>query len=145
MTTKLISTFKNRFWYTVSERRDVERAGRTGNGIWWFVRRDDWFRPCWVRLSEYSSGCFRIRDDVHVPIPKSAWPLHLPHYGGVAQFELTFHESELTDDIHDLIFSCCSVPGFHFASSLFPESGEVPHYAWTMKGKQHYDATHQKA
>lgn len=145
MPSKLVSTFKDRFWLTVSERRDVERAGRSREGVWWITRHDDWFRPCWIRLSEYSAGCFRIRNDIGVPIPRSAWSFHMPHYGGCSQFELTFHESELTDDIHELIFSCCAIPQFQFSSPLFKESGEIPHYAWTIKGDQHYQATRKKS
>ena len=144
MPQNIISTFRDRFWLTVQQRRDVERAGRSSNGVWWIVRRDNWFRPCWIRLSEYSPGCFRIRNDIQVSVPKSAWPLHMPPIGGCESFELTFHESELTDAIHELIFSCCSVNDFQFSSPLFPESGEVPTYAWTIKGKQHDDVTRRK-
>ncbi|HCX30024.1 MAG TPA: hypothetical protein DHU55_09695 [Blastocatellia bacterium] len=147
MASKIISVFRDRFFVRLqSDRKDVEQAGcRSNNGLWWIAKRDGWFRPCWIYITEYPRGYFRIRNDMWMPIPKKAWSLSLPRVGGVERFELTFHKSELTDSIHDLIFFSCSVPGFQFSSPLFKETGEVPVYAWTIKGRQHYDATHPKA
>ena len=141
MSSKIISTFCRQFWFTLTGHAGVEEAGHKSDGVWWIVRRDEWFRPCWIHLLEYSPGCIRIRNDMQVPIPKSAWPLDKPYIGGCEQFELTFHESELRDDIHELIFSACLIPGFKFASPLFDESAVASGNVWTIKGRQHHDAT----
>ena len=141
MPSKIISDFCDRYWLTLVNHKGVEKAGQKPDGVWWIVCRDGWFRPCWIHLSEYSPECIRIRNDIRVPIPKLVWPLDKPAVGGCEQFELTFHESELQDGIHELIFSSSSIPGFRIDSPLFDKSKELPGYGWTIKAKKHHDAT----
>jgi len=134
-----IKDFRDSFDISLNDRSEVCAHGRKQSGVWWVVRDGDWFRPCWIYFSEYSSGCIRIRSDKDPGFPKTSWPHPKPDAGAHQKFELTFHESELTKSTQELIFGCCSYRDFHFSSPYFSESGEIPHYACTRKGKQHYD------
>ena len=137
--TNPIKDFRDSFAAGLFRRSGVCASGVKRQGVWWIVRDGDWYRPCWIFITQYSPGCIRIRSDIDPGLPKTSWPHAKPDAGGAHKFELTFHETELTKDTQELIFGCCSVRDFQFTSPLFSESGEIPHYAWTRKGEQHYN------
>ena len=98
-----ISTFVDRFRYSLDCRDDVEHTGQRGGVVWWITRQDDWVRPCWVGVSRHLRGLIRIQNRTGVFLPRRVWPLAMPSRGGCRAVELTFDKSELTDAIHELI------------------------------------------
>ncbi len=139
MKENLIKDFRDSFAAGLFDRSGVCASGVKRNGVWWVIRDGDWFRPCWIYISEYYSGCIRIRSDIDPGLPKTSWPHPRPDAGAPHKFELTFHESELNKSTQELVFGCCSTRGFQFSSLLFSQSGEIPHRAWTRKAEQHYN------
>ena len=148
---KRLRQFRDDFWahnFVRQRRSEVSRDAHPCNGVksrmvWWIVGdKDGWCRPCWVYFSYYSTGCVRIRNDVNrADFPRTQWPWELPPYGGINQFELTFHESEMGKETWDLIYGACSIRGFEFKSPMFNVAdASVPPYAWTIKGEKYHKA-----
>lgn len=132
-----IKNFRDSFAAGLFDRSGVCASGVKRNGVWWIIRDGDWFRPCWIHISERSTGCIRIRSDTDPGLPKTSWPYPRPDVGTLRKFVLTFHESELTKSTEELIFGYCSTREFQFSSPLFSQSSKTLHEAWTCKAEQH--------
>ena len=154
-TKAVIRDFRDSLWHIVFERsgvRDHEKTGICDQGIrgetvWWILKDNDWFRPCWVNIVPYgSTDLIRISSASIPKLPKSAWPYPRPHFGGLSSFKLTFHPDELSTRsndataVHDLIFNCCCIRDFRFASPLFTQKGDIPGSAFSIRADKHYQA-----
>ena len=135
-----IRKFRDSFANYLFNHAGVSQVGVNSEGVYWVTHKGDWVRLCWLNICEYCPGCIRLRNSHIISIPKSKWPFNKPNVGGAERFEFTFHESELNESIHDLIYGCCAIDGFLFSSPLFEKSGEIPAYAWTIKGSKHYES-----
>lgn len=127
-------------YLNIMRQKDVYAAKFKDRHILWILKRDHWYRLCWFSISEYSPGCYRFRNDLVFDIPKSFWPF--PHSRiRPGKFELTVHESEISQDTANKLFLICSDPNYQFDWKLFKEKGEVPDYSWSEKAKAHHNET----
>jgi len=125
-------------------RPKVAQGGLTHETIYWRAVQGGWTSVRWVTVTEYSLGLIRLRNDVEPSIPKHVWPLPFPE---TRHFELTFHESEITEELGEPLFAFCSAmgeAGVILGWPLFEGEQTYPGYAWTRKAKEFYNANHQR-
>lgn len=114
-----------------------------GYDVWWIGEHKGTARPFFFSMGQYSPACFRVNTSgVHVAVPVKAWPGHRPYVGSVIEkVQLTFHETELTESIHDLIVQACSTEDAVIASPLFRGGEAQPYYDWSERAKaQNYQS-----
>lgn len=89
-------------------------------------------------MTEYAPGIIRLRNDIDVDLPKRVWAYAKPQ---VREFELTFHWTEMKDELGQKMFEFCNAVGADRSSypwELFRDDETYPHYAWTPRARQEY-------
>ncbi len=118
------------------EQAGVAVADLRGETVSWRVTRGIWTTVHWFTVTSYAPELFRLRNDVIASIPRKIWPFPRPERD---RFELTFHCSEIAEDLGQPLFAFCSVreePKVILDWPLFEGESTYPGYAWTQKARQ---------
>lgn len=122
----------------IANQDDVYETNLSKETIFWIMRRNDCFSLYWLSATEYCPSCIRLRNDLAFTIPKGFWRFPEPQRSR-SQFQLTFHQSEITKDIATRMFEFSVCSEKYEKWPLFDDNSSYPSYAWTKLADQHYN------